>query len=65
MTSFKYLGRVLMVGDDDSWSVAGKMRTARKIWVRMMRILSREGAVLLQVELLPRGTKRKPVISHY
>ena len=43
-TSFKYLGRVLTTGDDDWLEVAGNLRKARAIWMRMTSILSREGA---------------------
>ena len=39
VTLFKYLGRVLMAGDDDWPSVAGNLRKARKICTRMTRIL--------------------------
>ena len=42
--SFKYLDRILTEGDDDWTSVAGKLGKARKIWGRLKRILSREGA---------------------
>ena len=42
--SFKYLGRILMEGDDDWPAVAGNLGKARKSWGRMQRILSREGA---------------------
>ena len=44
VTSFKYLGRVLTAGDDDWSAVAGKLRKDKKIWIRMTRILGREGA---------------------
>ena len=42
--SFKYLGRIMTEGDDDWPAVAGNLGKARKIWVRLQRILSREGA---------------------
>ena len=42
--SFKYLGRILTEGDDGWPAVAGKLGKSRKIWGRMQRILSREGA---------------------
>ena len=46
VTSFKYLGRVLTAGDDNWTEVEGKLRKTRKIWVRMTRILIRNGAEL-------------------
>ena len=42
--SFKTLGRILTAGDDDWPAVAGNLGKARKIWGRIQRILSREGA---------------------
>ena len=39
--SFKYLGRILTVGDDDWPAVSGNLGKARKSWVRLQRILSR------------------------
>ena len=42
--SFKYLGRIMTVGDDDWPAVAGNLVKARKSWVMLTRILSREGA---------------------
>ena len=39
VTSFKYLGRVLTVGDDDWMAVAGNLRKARKSWMQMTKIL--------------------------
>ena len=44
VTSFKYLGRVLMSEDDYWLAVAVNLSKARKIWVQMTRILIREGA---------------------
>ena len=41
---FKYLGRILMEGDDDWPAVAGNLAKARKSWGRLHGILSREGA---------------------
>ena len=41
---FTYLGRVMTAGDDDWPAVAGNLEKARKIWGRLHRILSREGA---------------------
>ena len=41
---FKYLGRVLMEGDDDCPEVAGNLAKSRKSWGRLQGILSREGA---------------------
>ena len=39
--SFKYLGRILMEGDDDWPAVAGNLGKARESWGRIKRILSR------------------------
>ena len=44
VTLFKYMGRVMMAGDDDWTAVAGNLRKAQKSWTRMTRILGREGA---------------------
>ena len=41
---FKDMGRVLPAGDDGWPEVAGNLRKARKSWIWMTRILSREGA---------------------
>ena len=42
--SFKDLGRVMTAGDDDWPAVAGNLKKARRIWGRLSRILTREGA---------------------
>ena len=42
--SFKYLGRIMMEGDDNWLAVAVNLVKARKSWVRLARILIREGA---------------------
>ena len=42
--SFKYLGRMMTVGDDHCPAVAENLVKARKSWGRLTRILSREGA---------------------
>ena len=42
--AFKYPGKVMTAGDDDWSSVTGNLQKARKSWVRMSIILSREGA---------------------
>ena len=44
VSTFNYLGRVMTAGDDDWPAVAGNLVKARKIWGRLARILSREGA---------------------
>ena len=44
ITSFKYLVRVMMAGDDNWPEVADKLRKSRKIWMRMTRIIFWEGA---------------------
>ena len=43
---FKYLGRVMTVGDDDWHTVVGNLQRARKSWGCLSQILSREGADL-------------------
>ena len=42
--TFKYLGRVMTVGDDDWPAVAGNLVKARKSWGILSWILIREGA---------------------
>ena len=42
-TTFKYLGRVMTVVDDNWPAVAGNLVKARKSWGRLSHILSREG----------------------
>ena len=42
--SFKYLGQIMMAGDNDWPAVAENLLKARNIWGRLKRILSREGA---------------------
>ena len=42
--SFNYLGRILMVGDNDWPAVAGNLWKAQNSLGRLHRILSREGA---------------------
>ena len=44
MTTFKYLGHLLTVGDDGWPPVVGNLCTARKSWGQLFRILIREGA---------------------
>ena len=44
VTKFKYLGRVMMVVDDDLPAVTGNLCRARKSWGRLLRILRQEGA---------------------
>ena len=46
VTSFKYLGRVLLVVDDDWPMVVRNIVNTRTLWWRIPRILSREGARL-------------------
>ena len=43
-TKFNYLGQIMTAGDDDWTEVAGNLVKARKSWVRLTKILSREGA---------------------
>ena len=44
--SFKYLGRVISIADDNWPEVIRNLTKARAVWRRMTRILSREGARL-------------------
>ena len=44
MLAFKYLGRVMTVGDNNWPAVAGNLSKARKSWGRLSWILCREGA---------------------
>ena len=44
VTAFKYLGRVMTAGGKYWLEVAGNLHKIRNIWVRLSRILSREGA---------------------
>ena len=44
VSSFKYLGRIMTAGDNDWPAVVVNLVKARKIWGRLTRILSREGA---------------------
>ena len=43
VSEFRYLGRVLKIGDDDWLEVVGNLGKAQKSWGRLSRILSREG----------------------
>ena len=44
VTYFKYLGRVISAAEDYWLAVAKNLSRTRKVWIRMLRILSREGA---------------------
>ena len=44
MTSFKFLGRVLLAEDDDWPATVQNLVKERMVWRRMSRILIREGA---------------------
>ena len=46
VTAFKYLGRVMTVGDDYWPAVAGNFQKVRKSWGQMSQILSLKGADL-------------------
>ena len=41
---FKYMGRVLSALENDWPAVVTKLRKAQKKWVRLLRVLGREGA---------------------
>ena len=44
VTSFKYLGRVILKTDNKFPAVMSNLAWSKKVWSRMSRILSREGA---------------------
>ena len=44
VNSFRYLGRVILVADNDWPEVVRKLLRTRAMWKRMTRILSRKGA---------------------
>ena len=44
VTSFKYLGRVLTAAYDNLPTLMGNLRKVRNSWVRLTRIMGREGA---------------------
>ena len=44
VTSFRYLGRVILAEDDEWPAVVRNLSQARAVWKRMTIILSREGA---------------------
>ena len=44
VTSFRYLGRVILLLNDDWLAVVINLSRARAVWKRMTRIFSREGA---------------------
>ena len=44
VNSLKYLGRVILATDDDWLAAMKNLSRSRKVWGRMLRILSREGA---------------------
>ena len=46
VTTFRYLGQVLTAGDNGWLAVVGNLGKVRKIWGRLSRILSQEGADL-------------------
>ena len=39
VTSFKYLGRVLIAADDNWQAVVGNLKKPQKTWARLTRIL--------------------------
>ena len=43
--SFNYLGRVLSAADDDWTAVVQNIVKARMVWLRISRILIREGEI--------------------
>ena len=43
VTSFKYLGQVIVEGEDDWSAVVGNFKKVRKSWACPTRILDREG----------------------
>ena len=57
VTAFRYLGRVMTVGDNDWPVVVGNIHKASKSWGRLSRILSQEGA---DPKVLHRPERRSP-----
>ena len=55
VTSFRYLGLVISVIDDDWPEVVKNLSRARAVWRRMRQILSREGGGAVGVRLLFKG----------
>ena len=43
ITSFKYLGQIIMAADDDWPAVVRNLRKSRREWARLTRVLGREG----------------------
>ena len=43
VTSFRYMGRVILAADENWLKVVWNMERERAVWRRMTRILSREG----------------------
>ena len=43
VSSLNYLGRILLVADDNSLAVVRNLRLARKKWVRLTLMLGKEG----------------------
>ena len=46
VTSFKYLGRLLLAADYDWLAVVQNLVKEHMVWQIMLRIMSREGAIL-------------------
>ena len=44
VTSFKYIGRIIMVTDNDWPTAVGNLRKERPNWMRLAKVLGREGA---------------------
>ena len=44
VTEFKYLGRVLTVGNDNWPALVGNLGMVRRSWGRLAQVLGREGA---------------------
>ena len=44
VSEFWYLGRLLTATDDDWMAVTGNIKKAQRSWVRLARVLGREGA---------------------
>ena len=44
MEVFKYLGRLIAYDDEDTQAVRGNLKKARRVWVRISRVLRAENA---------------------
>ena len=62
VTSFKYLGWVILATDNDWPEVVRNLERAKKLWRRMLHILSKEGATHWVSGLFFKGLKQAVLI---